>query len=281
MYRLGDMTRLWSGGLALLHKYDFTSYIYGYDPDRFFTLSSLVGGGADLTRWRGTYDVVGNAQAGLDFEFRLNRWLSFVADPMVRMHGGNMDRNQTWRKFDFAVGGYGGVRIDLSSMKYKRAPSDSSSFFDNAFVAVSGGLQTALGDSRGNSFKPACAVTFGKYYTRAVGFKASFFRSSADKAGETIDYAGGRVEGMFDATRLMDEPGPFSMPLSFGIEAGTRNLGDYYYVGLTAAAQLRFALSDKVAFFLEPRVSVLPCYRTGTVFEDGLFNANFGLEYKF
>lgn len=281
MYRLSDMTRLWCAEVSLLHKYDFTSYIYGYNPDRFFNVSTLIGGGADLTRWQATYDVVGNAQAGLDFEFRLNRWLSLVADPMVKLYGGNMDRIKMWREFDFACGAYGGVRIDFSSMKYKKAPADSSSFLDNAFVSVSGGIQTAMGSKRGNNFRPAYAVTFGKYFTRSVGFKASLFRSSADKDGATIDYTGGRVEGMFDATRLLSNPGPFSIPLSLGAEVGSRNGGEYYYIGLTAAAQLRFALSDSFAFFVEPRVSVAPCYRRYTVFEDGLFGANFGLEYRF
>lgn len=280
MYRLEDMTRLWSAEVSLLHKYDFTSYIYGYNPDRFLSVSTLIGAGVDLTRWQATYDVVGNAQAGLDFEFRLNRWLSLVADPMVKMYGDNMDRTKRWREFDFACGALGGVRIDFSSMKYRRAPADTSSFFDNAFVSVSGGVQTAMGKKRGNNFRPAYEVTFGKYFTRSVGFKASVFRSSADKAGATIDYAGGRVEGMFDATRLLDSPGPFSIPLSFGAEVGSRD-GAYYYVGLTAAAQFRFALSDSYAFFVEPRVSLAPCYRKSTVFEDGLFGANFGLEYRF
>lgn len=190
---------------------------------------------------------------------------------------------------------------------------------DNTFLSIAAGGQfqaSRLTSEMGltNSIGPHISLSAGKWLIPAFGLRLSAFKSadtwhkkviasSVSSAGEEFyemsAYAGGRLEGMLDATYFFNgrQLNPkFSVNVLAGGELGYIQKENGYrpakggYTGFTGGLQFKYRLWGDVSLFAEPRTS-LASYSLKTnekeegryvakKFTDNLYSINIGIEIQ-
>lgn len=274
--------RMKQASIDLDYLFDFSSYLYGYDPYRRFSVSGLIGVGYLKNSYYGERHDVIKGQMGLHLDLGIGTNLHFFAEPYVAIASGDVDvySHTSVLNYDVMYGVRGGLAISLNSSEgYRR----DSIYNGNLFFELSQGMN-CLANGNLPFFKTmgtSYQFSVGKWFDPVLGLRATasvsdyYWNSTKEPASvgspeyETL-YKGalfsGRLEAMINPLnffRSMKERDYhiFDINLIGGAEYGWKmnpmtgasaSLRCQYWGG-TAAIQLLYNADANTSLFIEPR----------------------------
>lgn len=318
-----DNETLMRFGLQADYLLNVSSYVNGYNPGRIFEFLTVAGVGYQLSSLAGRTEHVADLHLGFQLKLHPTAHVDFYLEPRFTIMSDGIDHSfqKNWHKYDMTYGATVGMNYRLKAWKPfgKIRILEGNRFLDNTFVSVAAGGQlqaSRLTSEIGlvNSVGPHISLSAGKWLIPAFGLRLSAFKSSdtwhkkvtassASSAGEEFyemsAYAGGRLEGMLDATYFFNgrQVNPkFSVNVLAGGELGYILKENGYrpakggYTGFTGGVQLKYRLFGDVSLFVEPRTS-LASYSLKTSekeegryvakkFTDNLYSINVGIEIR-
>lgn len=318
-----DNETLMRFGLQADYLLNVSSYVNGYNPGRIFEFLTVAGVGYQLSSLAGRTEHVADLHLGFQLKLHPTAHVDFYLEPRFTIMSDGIDHSfqKNWHKYDMTYGATVGMNYRLKAWKPfgKIRILEGNRFLDNTFVSVAAGGQlqaSRLTSEIGlvNSVGPHISLSAGKWLIPAFGLRLSAFKSSdtwhkkvtassASPAGEEFyemsAYAGGRLEGMLDATYFFNgrQVNPkFSVNVLAGGELGYILKENGYrpakggYTGFTGGVQLKYRLFGDVSLFMEPRTS-LASYSLKTSekeegryvakkFTDNLYSINVGIEIR-
>ena len=318
-----DNETLMRFGLQADYLLNVSSYVNGYNPGRIFEFLTVAGVGYQLSSLAGRTEHVADLHLGFQLKLHPTAHVDFYLEPRFTIMSDGIDHSfqKNWHKYDMTYGATVGMNYRLKAWKPfgKIRILEGNRFLDNTFVSVAAGGQlqaSRLTSEIGlvNSVGPHISLSAGKWLIPAFGLRLSAFKSSdtwhkkvtassANSAGEEFyemsAYAGGRLEGMLDATYFFNgrQVNPkFSVNVLAGGELGYILKENGYrpakggYTGFTGGVQLKYRLFGDVSLFVEPRTS-LASYSLKTSekeegryvakkFTDNLYSINVGIEIR-
>lgn len=318
-----DNETLMRFGLQADYLLNVSSYVNGYNPGRIFEFLTVAGVGYQLSSLAGRTEHVADLHLGFQLKLHPTAHVDFYLEPRFTIMSDGIDHSfqKNWHKYDMTYGATVGMNYRLKAWKPfgKIRILEGNRFLDNTFVSVAAGGQlqaSRLTSEIGlvNSVGPHISLSAGKWLIPAFGLRLSGFKSSdtwhkkvtassASSAGEEFyemsAYAGGRLEGMLDATYFFNgrQVNPkFSVNVLAGGELGYILKENGYrpakggYTGFTGGVQLKYRLFGDVSLFVEPRTS-LASYSLKTSekeegryvakkFTDNLYSINVGIEIR-
>lgn len=306
-------------GLQADYMLNVTTYTKGYNPGRFFEFLTVLGLGYQASILEGKMEHVGELHVGAQFKFHPDPQLDFFVEPRVTLMSDGIDHSEqsNWHKYDMTYGLIVGLNYRFKAWKPLGGMKtlNSEHFLDNTFISIAGGGQMQLSGLTKEiglmkSVGPHFSLSVGKWLIPAFALRLSGFKSgdtwhkrtvqsSGEEYYEMSTYAGGRLEGMLNATYFLNghnEDSPFSVNVLAGGEIGVIKKESGYipargaYTGFTGGLQLKYRLFDDVAIFIEPR-GTLASYRIQTnqkvdgryvaeKYTDNLASLNFGIEIR-
>ena len=318
-----DNETLMRFGLQADYLLNVSSYVNGYNPGRIFEFLTVAGVGYQLSSLAGRTEHVADLHLGFQLKLHPTAHVDFYLEPRFTIMSDGIDHSfqKNWHKYDMTYGATAGMNYRLKAWKPfgKIRILEGNRFLYNTFVSVAAGGQlqaSRLTSEIGlvNSVGPHISLSAGKWLIPAFGLRLSAFKSSdtwhkkvtassANSAGEEFyemsAYAGGRLEGMLDATYFFNgrQVNPkFSVNVLAGGELGYILKENGYrpakggYTGFTGGVQLKYRLFGDVSLFVEPRTS-LASYSLKTSekeegryvakkFTDNLYSINVGIEIR-
>ena len=219
-----DNETLMRFGLQADYLLNVSSYVNGYNPGRIFEFLTVAGVGYQLSSLAGRTEHVADLHLGFQLKLHPTAHVDFYLEPRFTIMSDGIDHSfqKNWHKYDMTYGATVGMNYRLKAWKPfgKIHILEGNRFLDNTFVSVAAGGQlqaSRLTSEIGlvNSVGPHISLSAGKWLIPAFGLRLSAFKSSdtwhkkvtassASSAGEEFyemsAYAGGRLEGMLDAT---------------------------------------------------------------------------------
>lgn len=278
--RNADGVRAWNACGDVSHRFDITSYFYGYRPSRILRVSTYEGAAVEIVRASGRSSLATKLFVGLEFSAQAARDLDIFFRPSLLFGSDGLDRLSS------AARCHGGYSLDFGVTAHFnrfRAPEDGVRenfgkwFVRDAFISVSAGAQFQASDlvSETVGFIPSAreslTLSYGRLLTGPLSVRLSAFygrdiwKKFPDGRQKNCFYGGARGELMFDPMFWHKTGrGVFSMPILFGPEAGLMQKSDdgytirRIYLGFTGGIQFRFNIDRHFGLFLEPRVSIVP-----------------------
>lgn len=310
-------------GLQADYLLNVSSYVNGYNPGRIFEFLTVAGVGYQLSALAGRVEHVADLHLGFQLKLHPTAHVDFYLEPRFTIMSDGIDHSfqKNWHKYDMTYGATVGMNYRLKAWKPfgKMRILEGNHFLDNTFIGIAAGGQfqaSRLTSEMGltNSIGPHISLSAGKWLIPAFGLRLSAFKSadtwhkkviasSASSAGkefyEMSAYAGGRLEGMLDATYFFNgrQLNPkFSVNVLAGGELGYIQKENGYrpakggYTGFTGGLQFKYRLWGDVSLFAEPRTS-LASYSLKTnekeegryvakKFTDNLYSINIGIEIQ-
>lgn len=308
-------------GIQADYLLNVTSYTNGYNPGRLFEFLTVAGVGYQYSALAGNSQHVGELHLGVQFKLHPTAHVDFYLEPRITFLTDGIDHSfqKNWHKYDVTYGATVGMNYRIKAWKPfgKIRTLEGDKFLDNTFVSIAAGgqlqasrLTTEMGLLK--SVGPHFSLSVGKWLIPAFGLRLSGFKSgdtwhkrvveeTATALGEEFYemsmYAGGRLEGMLDATYFFNgkqQQPRFSVNVLAGGELGVikKESGKYParggYTGFTGGVQLKYRLFDNLSLFVEPRTTLASFslktnrqdngrYRAEK-YTDNLFNLNVGIE---
>lgn len=317
-------SRLTRWGADIDYLFSVSSFVAGYNPGRLLELSTVTGIGYQLAFLEKQSAHVAEAHLGLQFKLHTSPSFDFYIEPKVMIQTDGMSRmiQRNWHKYDLTFGAVAGLtyRFQAAPLTGRIKMLDGDGLTDHTFISFAAGGQVQLSDLAKEvgtlkSMGPAFSLSVGKWLMPAFGIRLSGFASADtwhtqtggvdifDAGGkgayyEMSTYTGGRLEGMFKLLYFLNgrqTDTPFDINLLAGGEFGHMRKEDAShpvkcgYTGFTGGAQFKFRLTDYLAFFVEPRTSLIS-YSLNRVddknkmihekYSDHLFNLNIGIEVR-
>lgn len=304
----------WSSyGVSADHLFNLSSLFGGYNAHRAFEISTVEGVGVHLSSLAGQRKAAADFHLGMQFKLSTGTRLDLFAEPRFAFYTDGIDLSgeQNWHGYDGGFSGIFGLNYRLGTY-YQRGSEDggNETFLENTFISAGMGMQFQNSEMVRNqgilgSTGPIFHLSVGKWLLDSFGFRLSAFGSynawnRQNKSGMDYlaMYAGGRAEVMvnpFAFFRKDTRDMRWSIIPMLGVELGmmkkqdSKEMISRAYTGLTGGVQLKYAVSDNFAFYVEPRMSSVPYSfsektTSGRVneysFVDHLFNASIGIELR-
>ena len=262
-------------GLQADYLLNVSSYVNGYNPGRIFEFLTVAGVGYQLSALAGRAEHVADLHLGFQLKLHPTAHVDFYLEPRFTIMSDGIDHSfqKNWHKYDMTYGATVGMNYRLKAWKPfgKMRILEGNHFLDNTFISIAAGGQfqaSRLTSEMGltNSIGPHISLSAGKWLIPAFGLRLSAFKSadtwhkkviasSASSAGEEFyemsAYAGGRLEGMLDATYFFNgrQLSPkFSVNVLAGGELGYIQKENGYrpakggYTGFTGGLQFKYRL---------------------------------------
>lgn len=274
--------RMKQASIDLDYLFDFSSYLYGYNPYRRFSVSGLIGVGYLKNSYYGDRHDIFKGQVGLHLALGVGTNLQFFAEPYVAVASGEVDvyTQSSVLNYDVMYGLRAGLAISLNSAEgYRR----DSVYNGNLFFELSQGITCF---ANGNlpflkTMGTGYQFSVGKWFDPVLGLRATasvsdyYWNSSIEPATvgspeyETLCKGAmfsGRLEALVNPLnffRSMRESDyhVFDVNLIGGAEYGWKinpmegapaSLRCKYWGG-TAAVQFLYNADANTSIFLEPR----------------------------
>lgn len=308
-------------GIQADYLLNITSYTNGYNPGRIFEMSTVTGLGYQCSLLDGKAEHVPELHLGMQFKLHPTPNVDFYIEPRFTVMSDGIDHSfqKNWHKYDMTYGAIVGMNYRFKAWTPigNARKLEGDSFWDNTFISVAAGGQfqvSRLTNELGmmKAIGPHFELSAGKWLIPAFGLRLSGFvsddtwhkkvieatdTSAGEEFYEMSSYAGGRLEGMLDMTYFFnghqDHP-KFSANLLAGGELGYIKKENGYhpakggYTGFTGGVQLKYALFDNIAIFVEPRLTMASFSMqtnkkqegryVSQKYTDNLFNLNIGVE---
>ena len=244
------------------HLFSLTSYFDGYDPARFFELSSVLGVGLQMSQLRRNSSLEPSLEAhvGLQLKFYTGPQGSISLEPYIGVatDQGDVSQNRNWRKYDFFYGATASYvyylgnnlsrerRRKLVERRHKgdRIGRDSvlQSWQRPWFVELAAGphFMDAPGVGFFSSVGHETSVAIGKWLSPVIGVRMAASMRSATFATTEVSspapsyetsyelsrrkaYIGGRIDALINPLTLPVVPGSTIFPDDRGANKYTLN----------------------------------------------------------
>ena len=287
---------------SLDYLFNASAYLLGYNPDRKFEVSTVLGAGYVKTKTVDENHQGLEGHLGLELRYKLGPLAYIALQPMVKITDGYMQDN--WRNVGLASG------ATLSYIQYLRSLTSekTSSRYTKMspyFIELATGLQFqdldhGMWNSRGGSYMLNVGKWLSDAYGVRIGGNFAFNRISSylfDGIPQNNDafYVDGRFDMMLNPLAFFTKNSPKSwggFHLFGGILQGYAKPYDEYsegysYSGYNTGLQGWIRLQDNLQFFMEPRVSFISSERESLdtqeqkTVNETLFNLNLGLRLNY
>ena len=308
-FRNADKSHVWNVGLDIAHMFNLSSYFGGYNPSRFFEISTVEGLKYRYAIRNGKGAHAGGVHIGFNLKMNVARNLDFFVEPVITAYSDGTDYSAgwNWRIYDVGYGGTMGLSYRIHSHEPYRCGPESAG---KSFVSASVGPQYQNSDlvyhnvGFGRSIGFHVNLSYGRWFSRVFALRVSGMYSQSkwitytNGISKNTLYYGARVEGMLDVLALIlgAEKGRLSLPVLFGPEAGCMTKQELSgnisrgYLGLTGGFQVKYRVAGRFSIFAEPHFSVVPynivtdtpdpLKNVGVNYYDNTFNFNVGLEVE-
>ena len=277
-----------------------TNVLWGYDEDRFFTLSGVAG--VNVTGVKGT-DKTANylfgAGVGMQGSFRLNRSVDLFVEPRLNVYGKRYAGGRGYFNSDQL----GELNIGLTYHATDRRELSTGTkftgrkFTDNLFMTTGLGAQLFVNKTnlkKGGAWGPIATATLGKWLSpssglRLVGTAGYFGNYTASPRRERHAHISAGIDYLWNITSTMSGYNPervFELIGSAGVNfAYTSKSTRKWTPGLDGGLQGIWHLNDFLGLYLEPQVRVygdkMVKGNLGFMQKDVLFSLSAGLHYRF
>jgi hypothetical protein len=149
--------------LQLNHRFNFTRYFFGYNPYKFFELSSSVGAGVQFSNMFDRDYTSPYLHLGVQSSFRLGRRTNLVVEPHLAIgsDGYNGAPSDNWYSgYNLSYGARASLNYTLND---ETTAENDSLMFNRDYFFVGAGLQMLNSDIDFNrSIGPALTLGYGK-----------------------------------------------------------------------------------------------------------------------
>ncbi len=314
-----DSKKMVIAGIQGEHLFNFSSYVAGYDPSRFFEVSSVEGLGYHLSVLDGECTHAADVHLGVQLKLHPASRVDITLEPRVTLYSSNIDHseNSNWHKYNMGYGVWVGVCYRLSSPEGEDGRGGRSlqeaGPADNLFGSVTAGgalpaSRVRLGLKKAVGMQYSLAV--GKWFMPVFGLRLSGFMASdgwgTDYVNPRVTYSnrmiGGRLEAMVNLLALFNSKmfdSAWELNVLPGVEVAslrkdldtTPNELKTVYAGFTGGMQVKYKFLKHFGLFVEPRFSQVP-YKLDRLRDDGVsrrsvsytdrqLSLNAGLQYTF
>lgn len=256
------------------HLFNVSSYIGGYNPDRFFEVSTVWGLGYQWSTFMGQKNGSLEGHLGAELRLKAGEQAYITLEPMIQINNGRVQDN--WRY----VGLGSGVTLNYQYYLRPLTPDGGgNSRYTNIspyFIEAGMGYQfrnlasTGLWGSRGASYQ----VNMGKWFSPALGARAGFGVSSNTYDKEPADgghfkywdmgYAEGHMEALLNPLGLVKKnalDARAGFHVFGGVTFGGANMFDmeqnYHFSGYTAGLNAWYKLQPGLQLYIEPRAAFI------------------------
>lgn len=287
---------------SLDYLFNASAYLLGYNPDRKFEVSTVLGAGYVETSMGSEKHKAPEGHLGLELRYKVGPQSYIALEPMIKITDGYMQDN--WRHVGLGSG------ATLSYIQYLRplTSENTSSRYTKMspyFIELATGLMVqnldhGLWNSRGGSYM----LNVGKWLSDAFGVRAggnfAFNRISSypfDGLPQNNDafYADGRFDMLLNPLAFFTKNNPKSWGgfhllggILYGYAKPYNGYSEgYSYSGYSTGLQGWLRLQDNLQLFMEPRVSFIssdhenPYTNVQETVNETLFNLNLGLRLNY
>lgn len=288
--------------LHLDYLFNVSAFINGYNPDRFFEASTILGAGYLETKAGDEKHRSPEGHFGVELRFRVSPQSFLTLEPMIQITDGYLQDN--WRQLGLSSGATINYIQYLRPLSTEKTNSSRFTKMSPFFVELATGMQfqnldLGLFPSKGGSY----AVYVGKWLSDGLGVRGGFNGSFNRIKSEVVDgvpqhndtrYLDGRFDllvnplGFWNKDNLNSWGG---FHLLGGIIYGHSQPYDgregYSYTGYNTGIQGWLRLQDNLQLFLEPRVSFItsdqenPQTNVKEEVKETLYNLNLGLRLNY
>ena len=276
-------------GVDVDYLFNLSSYIYGYNRSRKFTLSAVLGVGYILAKFNEPQKHTFKGQAGLNLSFRVAPNVNLFAEPFFSLTYDGADHSPSNPgKYDMMYGAKVGTKIDMKSVEGENnyLEFNNKLFFEFAHgVTMFNAEYLNLAQTLGGNYQ----FSIGKWVAPSLGFRitanvADYCWSSSFNYGKQIGtihttptyetrhktrLLAGRGEllinpiNFFKKMRLKHRL--FDLNVSVGGEygwidkyiPGTGDGLESNYTGFTAALNVLYNIDKETALYFQPRFSLI------------------------
>lgn len=257
------------------YLFNVSSYIGGYNPDRFFEVSTILGLGYQQTNLLGQKKGSLEGHFGAELRIKAGEQAYISLEPMVQINNGRVQDN--WRYVGMGTGVTLNYQYYLRPLTPDGGGSSRYTHISPYFVEYGLGYQlhnlmkTGFWRSRGASYQ----INMGKWFSPALGARAGVGVSSntydrqvsdADSRAQFYDmgYAEGHMEALvnplgFVKSNALDARAGFHV--FGGVTFGGADIFDreqtYHFSGYTAGLQAWYKLQPGLQLYVEPRLSYI------------------------
>ena len=256
------------------HLFNVSSYIGGYNPDRFFEVSTVLGLGYQWTTYMGHHYASVEGHIGAELRLKAGEQAYITLEPMVQINNGRVQDN--WRYVGMGSGVTLNYQYYLRPLTPDGGGNSRYTHISPYFVEVGMGYQfrnlatTGLWNSRGASYQ----VNMGKWFSPALGARAGFgvasntYDMSSYEGGHAkywdMGYAEGHMEALLNPLGLLKKnalDARAGFHLYGGVTFGGANMFDmdqtYHFSGYTAGLNAWYKLQPGLQLYVEPRVALI------------------------
>lgn len=289
----GETATMGAYNVELQYLANLTNFMYGYNPNRRFTVSTLVSGGTHIFSNEAvrenslSHKYSPYAKIGLHLGYKMSPNITFFVQPFIGVQQ-NQDKEFSSAyhdKYDLFGGFHSGFMTDLTESKqfYENMAPRYHSFFFESGAGWNFNMSNFNVDYSGNEY----SIGFGRWVDPYFGFKFAGFghqgywndNEANFRFRKSYVHVAGRAEVMVNIPNLfpkrrnsLQDP-VFDLNVSGGVLYGysgfygainndikngkKRNAKTTSYYGFTGGLQALLKLAPGSYIFAEPRVSYL------------------------
>ena len=279
--------RFSSLALSADYLFSISTSMAGYNPDRVFDLSGVIGLTGGIAHHHSPVNVLAGAKVGLHGAFRLNDALDLFIEPQFQA---------TYVRCAYSPGWKPGVRL-MAGLTYRlgREASFGQGAFEESplegrrnFVSLSGGPTFFSGNI--TRLNGAIDASVGRWFTMVSGLRVGLNYDFVSDRNEYYDLNMGAVHAdyMLNVTSLITRDASRKFHI-IGILGGGVAFSDREYskagLMLEAGMQFRYNLPHNIDIHLEPNASfimnrVVPNYASSSRFV-AMARVMAGASYRF
>ena len=284
------------------HLFNVSSYILGYNPDRKFEISTVLGAGYQETTVGQEKHRAPEGHLGLELRYKVGPQSFLTFEPLLQITDGY--KQDDWRHMGLSSGATLNYIQYLRPLTAQKTNSSRYTGMSPYFFELATGLQFqdldhGLWNSRGGSYAAYVGKWLSNGFGVRTGLNASFNRVRSEVIEGTpqsndVAYLDGRFDLLVNPLGLFTKNGPKSwggFHLLGGIVYGYAWPFDgrdgYTYSGYSTGLQGWLRLQDNLQLFLEPRVSFIsseqenPDTQVLEEVHETLYNLNIGLRLNY
>ena len=255
-------------GVGADYMVDLTAMAYGYNEDRKFTLSSILGATANVSYQSGSkFQFYPEVYAGAQAAVRISDRYTFFYEPQLRYdftnqmkHAWGTNKMTTSQRLSM---------VHLLGMQLRfdgyTPANEKDAFMERNYghyFGVAGGVQALL-HKRGESecYGPIARLTYGKQFSPISSYRLHGLASANEIYGRKYANVGVGADYMVDLTAIAfgyNEDRKFTLS---GILGATANVSYQsgakfqFYPEVYTGAQAAVRISDRFTLFYEPQLS--------------------------
>ena len=254
-------------GVGADYMVDLTAMAYGYNEDRKFTLSGILGATANVSYQTGSnFYFYPEVYAGGQAAFRITDRFTFFYEPQLR-YDFTDQMKYAWDTRKMTTSQRLSM-VHLLGMQLRfdgYTPANEKDVYMERdydhYFGVAGGLQALL-RKRGESecYGPIARLTYGKQFSPISSYRLHGLASANEIYGRKYANVGVGADYMVDLTAMAygyNEDRKFTLS---GILGATANVSYqtgsnfYFYPEVYAGGQAAFRITDRFTFFYEPQI---------------------------